>query len=418
MHVAIVGHEFGFPHGLAGSNYIRLLSRGLAKAGATVTVFATEYTERTSPPLNTEARGLLDGVHFEYTTGTPVFPKVPPMAAWGRARSKGVLAQRLWAMKRAGRLDAVFFYGSSLEQWAWLRSIAWALRVPVALSVVEWRAEFDNPDRVELAHDRAFAQSIALADGVVAISRYIENKVALIAPQRPSTRIPILCDASEWQGVVPARRNKPYVALCADFNAYGPDAVFAIDALAQVPEAEVELLLLGRATPEARQRIEAAAARYPKVFGPRCTVTLRTDYVPHDELRSLYAGAAALLAPLHDDARSKARFPSKLGDYLLSGRPVVSCAIGEVATHLKDGETAFLSEDSPPSFATSLEQALMSPQKEQVGLRGQTFAREEFDFVRQGRNLRTFLETLARGETQRPRKAPRSPATDGPRSPG
>ena len=65
-------------------------------------------------------------------------------------------------------------------------------------------------------------------------------------------------------------------------------------------------------------------------------------YLDRPALLAAYRAAAALLIPLHDDLRSRARFPSKLGEYLAAGRPVVTSRVGEIERFLEDGVTAYI----------------------------------------------------------------------------
>src|SRR5207302_1804391 len=67
------------------------------------------------------------------------------------------------------------------------------------------------------------------------------------------------------------------------------------------------------------------------------------------------AGAAVLAIPLFDDVKSTARFPTKLGEYLASGRPVVTNGIGEIPRYLKDGVNAVI---VPPGDARVFGQAI------------------------------------------------------------
>ena len=50
-------------------------------------------------------------------------------------------------------------------------------------------------------------------------------------------------------------------------------------------------------------------------------------YVSRNDLLNLYHIAWALLLPLIDDAQTRARFPTKVGEYLASGRPVVTSEV-------------------------------------------------------------------------------------------
>ena len=71
-------------------------------------------------------------------------------------------------------------------------------------------------------------------------------------------------------------------------------------------------------------------------------------YLSRDELLALYGRAHALLIPLFDDTRSRARFPTKIGEYLAAGRPVVTTAVGEVASCFSDGVDALIGPPGDP----------------------------------------------------------------------
>jgi glycosyltransferase involved in cell wall biosynthesis len=67
-------------------------------------------------------------------------------------------------------------------------------------------------------------------------------------------------------------------------------------------------------------------------------------YINRDDLIDHYSNAWALLIPLFDDVVSEARFPYKLGEYLLSGRPVVTTNIGVMKEYFADGINGFVSD--------------------------------------------------------------------------
>ena len=126
------------------------------------------------------------------------------------------------------------------------------------------------------------------------------------------------------------------------------------------------------------------------------SITL-AGYLPRAELLSLYSKASALLIPLSDDAASQARFPTKLGEYLASGRPVVSNPVGELGRSVRDGETAFLSPagDVTAYAARILDVLDDTVSAQAVGQAGKRLAEEKFDYRLQGPLLSAFLEDIA-----------------------
>src|SRR5215831_8712053 len=76
VRVWIVGDNFGFPNGTGATARVHGFARALRDAGAEVRIFCvtpTELPDRAN--LNPEARGVHDGVAFEYACGTSTLPR-------------------------------------------------------------------------------------------------------------------------------------------------------------------------------------------------------------------------------------------------------------------------------------------------------------------------------------------------------
>jgi glycosyltransferase involved in cell wall biosynthesis len=118
--------------------------------------------------------------------------------------------------------------------------------------------------------------------------------------------------------------------------------------------------------------------------------------VARDVLLTAYHNARALLLPLFGDAQSQARFPTKLGEYLLSGRPVVTSATGEVPSLLTHCETAFIAPpDSTEAFAEAINVALNEPEvASRVGQAGRKLAVDRLDYRAHGAVLAAWLRQL------------------------
>jgi glycosyltransferase involved in cell wall biosynthesis len=124
-------------------------------------------------------------------------------------------------------------------------------------------------------------------------------------------------------------------------------------------------------------------------------VMINSKFLDQKQLYKLFASADLLLAPMHDNNRSAARFPLKIADYLMSGRPVLSSDIGEVAMTLKDGESAFLAKaDDLRDFVKKMEIALTHPNRFQIALNGRDIAIKNFDYKMNGKRLLEFVHSI------------------------
>jgi len=68
---------------------------------------------------------------------------------------------------------------------------------------------------------------------------------------------------------------------------------------------------------------------------------LRLGEKPPSDVPAYLAAADALLLPMDDDPIEKARFPIRFGDYLSSGTPIVSNAVGEIERFLVEHDCGY-----------------------------------------------------------------------------
>ena len=82
-----------------------------------------------------------------------------------------------------------------------------------------------------------------------------------------------------------------------------------------------------------------------------------------------------------DNIQAKYGFPTKLGEYLLTGNPVVITSVGDIPLFLRDGYSVLLAEpNSPNSFSAKLNWALENPDiSHRIGEEGRKIAELEFD---------------------------------------
>lgn len=90
-----------------------------------------------------------------------------------------------------------------------------------------------------------------------------------------------------------------------------------------------------------------------------------------------------------DNIQAKYGFPTKLGEYLATGKPVVITAVGDIPLFLKDGVNAYLADpDNVISFSEKLSDCLGNPEiAKGTGLKGMELVEKDF-------NYKVVVETL------------------------
>ena len=397
--VLLLTHTFGFPEGYAATLRARLMSRALVEAGAGVRVFCTRYSEIAPDVLNTQLSGFYEGVEFRYTTGNILrsssFLKRRAIDSRGLASALSSILR----MRRAGELDVVYLW-STASRWNLLSQIYVSflnsLRIPIVLELNErpWsQAPQARPVEKVLS-------PLHGATGVIAISDYLEawaNSEALrLRREVPALRVPILVDTEEAYSAPPmASRAKPFVLFACPA---GRSQLFrfAAEAMRRVwrDGRECDLVIVGPSRHDDRNRW---LADLPTDTDHGSVVWL--GKVSRATLLDLYQQARALLLPLNDELNSEARFPTKLGEYLASGTPVVASSRGELCRFVEDGDTAYLStagnaEGFGQRVVDVLDDAIAA---REVGRRGRELAVREFDYRRYGAILREWFAAVAEG---------------------
>lgn len=121
-----------------------------------------------------------------------------------------------------------------------------------------------------------------------------------------------------------------------------------------------------------------------------------TGEVEKSDIPSLLNNALALLLARPNTLQNMGGFPTKLGEYLATSKPVIVTKVGEIAEYLKDGESAYLAEPNDPNgFALKIKYVLMNYEKALVvGARGRDLAQLEFAYDSQIPKLADFLAKL------------------------
>jgi glycosyltransferase involved in cell wall biosynthesis len=229
--------------------------------------------------------------------------------------------------------------------------------------------------------------------GAVVISHFLQHWVGAEALRlRRQVRIlsvPILVDPDE----LPAATTSTPVpsVLFAGAPAYHETIQFILAAMAVVwqrhPTCRLVITGCDLRDPASTWLVQSLA-QHPH----RDQVEL-AGYLPRRELLLRYTRAWALLIPLFADTRSMARFPTKIGEYLASGRPVVTNAVGEINYFLEDGVSAYVCAPSNPMlYGLKIIEALADPlAASAIGACGQRVAAQHFRYSSYGRALYEFV---------------------------
>jgi len=397
--VILLADAVSLPEGMAATQRLLCLARGLQEAGTDVEVLLLRPTEVADASRNLQVKGETLGVPFIYTSGSstlsPRWLGRRMHEALGLIRALGHI-HRQWRTVGSGQVFVLLYsrhLSTVLPVAIWCR----IRRIPIVLELCEWPETQPSPTWLGRWRKRLFCRyCVRFADGVVAISQFIEERVQeqarRIGRDLPILRVPILVDADESFREVPLSFvSRPFV-LFSGSGAYRKTLAFVLAAFQIVSQRHLNLSLVFTGLSEMAcrdlQHDAASLGLKGKVSTP--------GFIPRDALLTAYRKAEASLIPLFGDAQSQARFPTKLGEYLLAGRPVITTGTGEVISLLKDRQTAFIVQSgSVEACAEIICAALRDPNAGCIGEAGRRLAFTHLDYRQHGIRLNTWIKKLS-----------------------
>ena len=389
--------EAGLPKGMASSHFVLLVAKGLQYLDVKVKVVILSYNGGffKGENLNTKRSGLAEGIPYEYATLMPMRARVKWLRVFQITWSFIFTSLMLIIKKLGGNLDAVLYYGDIKRNIFFYGFLCHLLKIPFAVFLVEWYqlpSKFIETSGIKGWFNRHLYDHV---NGMVVVSHHLmENlhkDVHSHISNMPCLLIPVMVDPSAWRDIKPHHQDNPYMVYCADLDGYFEDALFCVSTLYRLP-IKLDLTLVGSISQENKLRL----TQYAETLNVVKNIRIIEGYLDDDELKSYFSGALALLAPLLENERSIARFPSKMADYLYSGRPIVTSKTGEIVYYLTDNQSGFLCNPGDiDDFASRIAQIIQDPDwANHIGANGYGIAKSQMDYKHQGKKILDFIKGL------------------------
>lgn len=362
--------------GEAWTNRILAYAKGFAEAGEEVVLYyIITNKQRTKPDIN--------------------IPGVKVVNLW---ESDGIIARRfkivsfLKNLLRFPRLvkkgDKFFVYGGYEYQ------LRMALKVKekakVFCEITEHPQIFGQSKSAQRANDRKI-KMLKQLDGLFVISKSLKQYYS--EQGIPAERIHVInmfVDTGRFN-VEKTVSKEQYVAYCGvvTYGKDGVDILLKAFSLFYKNHRDFKLMIIGRgANNDEITRLKNLLSD----LGISERVILTGQVSPH-EMPKLLMNASILALARPDSLQNRNGFPTKLGEYLATGNPVVVTAVGEIPLFLKDRVNAILATPgNPEDFAYQLCWVADNyEQAKQIGLNGKLLSNEAFNYSVQTKNALRYL---------------------------
>lgn len=343
-------------------------------------------------PLISEQKGIISGIeycHLAHTENSYIGRKISILFA---------LFKLPFAIIKKVDSDTVLYqYGESLLLTLSIYFSSKLNRLKIVRELNEYPYMLIRTNKFNKALLPFYLRiSYRFSDAIIVISSALATFYAKFIPKNCIIfKLPMTVDMSRF---TISTRDNPYIngkylAYCGTLTEKKDGLFDLIEAYSIIsPEfPSVKLLIIGAGDETIDSKIRKILQK--KKIAERVILTGEVD---KSDIPSLLNNALALLLARPNTLQNRGGFPTKLGEYLATGKPVIVTKVGEIAEFLKDGESAYLSEpNDPKGFALKIKYVLLNYEKALiVGARGRDLARHEFDYNSQMPRLVDFLYKL------------------------
>lgn len=302
-------------------------------------------------------------------------------------RVMSYLHNLLRASKQIKSGDKVFVYGADKR----LLRVANKDGVDVYTEITEHPYIYNkNGGKGEKIIDEK-SKSLNKLSGLCVISMRLYQYFSSVGVDTSKIRISNMFVDSDRFKIPKSKISYPYIAYCGVLS-YGKDGVDTLIksfSIFHKTHPEYKLFLIGRAVSvdeldSLKQLCHQEGIDESVVF---------TGQILPSEMPQILVDAKILALARPNNLQAQNGFPTKLGEYLSTGNPVVVTSVGDIPLFIKDGINGFLAEpDSPGSFAEKLKWVADHYDEAcNVAARGQNLAENEFSYKTQSRVLISLM---------------------------
>jgi glycosyltransferase involved in cell wall biosynthesis len=379
-----------FPNGEATNSRIIMIGKALQLKNAQFIIHLNSEGNKNS--LNDQLEGSLDGLKFIHlnksmTVGLPRWSRMFNYFGAGFYNTLLILKK---ISREKNQIIYLYSHGSIFN--VWVSVLARLFNVPVVQEVNEWAGDIDQRIVYGFIYKKVMFK---WAKGALVISDNIERQVLLnkqLNKNLKTLTLPVLADGTDWKRH-PKAIDKTFL-WCGLIEGYFRDVIFIINAFSKIHNEypAYKLIICGKHKPETSERISELL----KSLNVPLEKLILTGFVTNESLVQYCQSATALISPLWNDQTSMARFPTKIASFLFSGRPVLTCQVGEVGKHLQDNKTAlFFGQSDENDLADKMKKVIVDPNlAATIGMQGMALAYDKFDYRVYADELFGFFDSL------------------------
>ena len=264
------------------------------------------------------------------------------------------------------------------------------------LPFITWRSDIEvfherteHPDVAKTIPSflqKSYLKACTKATGLFVISTSLKKYFNRLGVRKISI-VNMTVDVGRFLGIEKQQLNEHYIAYCgaASNNKDGVDILIKAFAIVHKYYPSMKLYIIGKAP---KQNDESGNMELVKDLN-LSDVVLFTGVVQSEKIPQILMDADMLVLARPDSLQAQCGFPTKLGEYLLTGNPVVITNVGDIPLFFEDQVNALIAEPGDvEGFAAKMKWVIENPVESKViGEQGKKVALSHFNYFNEVKKI-------------------------------
>jgi glycosyltransferase involved in cell wall biosynthesis len=389
MSFIIFGDLFTFPDGQAATNRVYTYAKGFQENGVSVhvIVFSSTYSDIHN--------GTADGIFYYH----PFAQKKRSNSVFIRSSQKILKHLRTYKLlKKINKEDKIIAINSwtnllSTHLFVWLLSKLLRTKLITECSEHPFK-DYQGGFGIRMKGRAKFYIESRLCDGILCISRFLVNFYkARGVNSKKLFYIPSTVDQSRFVQKSEKPIAKKYIGYFGSLTFKRDNIDLLINAFARFSQShpDIYLVLGGFCTTDVKEQMTELITN---LHIEKKVVLM--DYLTREEILRYIVHADTLVMTRSNDLEASASYPSKLSEFLATGKPVVTVNVGEITDFITDKVNGFLIEPGDVDALTERLNFIFNNYQlaEGVGLRGKELTLGVFHYSFRAKGMLDYIHSL------------------------
>lgn len=361
-----------YPNGYALTKRFQLYAKGFRENGHISKFIIPIPTEKFGQSNNNSSKGSFEGVPFEY--------------AWKKCeRSNNFFVRRyhdIYGSIRTGFMiikenpDIVITDSFSLLFYLYIKTIS--ILIPYKFVQEKCEVDYMKEDKLSLFAKIHVKIMSRFFNGFIVINTQLEEYIIHdLKIKTPLIKIPILVE--DFKSLNSSQIDKTIV-YTGTFLERKDGILTIISAFSKfrIAHQDYKLLLTG---------IPDNSPDYQKINelinqNNVHNQVMFTGYLKEKELRKIIQNATLLIIAKPENRQNHYNFPTKIGEYMITGRPILATRVGVIGDLLTDNENIFFANCEADAMAKKMNYIIENSKLgDEVGQNGRLYAIQNFNYL-------------------------------------